>query len=243
MEQEHTQVFQEKSGEIKTLLKGIRQEDETVILAARENLDQINAKEKSTHGRVVTLLEKADPTAEAKDTDYVFISFVMKYMPVGLVGLLVAVVLSASMSSSASAFNALASTTLVDIYKRSVKRVASETHYLNMSRVFTIVWGLIAIFFATLASRMENLIQAVNILGSIFYGTILGIFVVAFYFKYIRAQAVFWAALLTQTLVIVIYWKSEIGFLWLNPIGCFLVIFFGLIFQVLFGRRDAVAVK
>ncbi|MBK0402486.1 sodium:solute symporter [Adhaeribacter sp. BT258] len=243
LEKEHTQVFQEKSHGIKSLLQGIRQEDETIISAAREDLDAIKAKEKSIHGRVVSLLEKADPTAEAKDTDYVFISFVMKYMPVGLVGLLVAVVFSASMSSSASAFNALASTTLVDIYKRSVKRVASETHYLNMSRVFTIVWGLIAIFFATLASRMENLIQAVNILGSIFYGTILGIFVVAFYFKYIKAQAVFWAALLTQTLVIIIYWKSEIGFLWLNPIGCLLVIFFGSVFQLLFGRKEMVIEK
>jgi Na+/proline symporter len=239
LETEHAQVFQEKSIGIQELLKGIHKEDEAAISAARENLNAIKDKEKSIRTQVVDLLEKADPRAEAKDTDYVFISFVMKYMPVGLVGLLIAVVFSASMSSSASAFNALASTTLVDIYKRTVNRVASETHYLNMSRVFTIAWGIIAVFFATLASQMENLIQAVNILGSIFYGTILGIFVVAFYFNYIKGQAVFWAAVLTQTLVIIIYWKTEIGFLWLNPIGCLLVIFFGTIFQVFFKSKSA----
>lgn len=237
LEQQHDQVFQEKSTQMQALVSGIQQDDEMAINAARENLATVKEKEKGIRKEVVGLLEKVNPGSETKDTDYVFISFVMKYLPVGLVGLLMAVVFSASMSSSASAFNALASTTVVDIYKRSVKPVATETHYLNMSRVFTIVWGLIAVFFATLASRMENLIQAVNILGSIFYGTILGIFVVAFYVKYIKAQAVFWAAVLTQILIILIYWKTEIGFLWLNPIGCLLVIFFGVIFQVFAGRN------
>jgi SSS family solute:Na+ symporter len=237
LEKEHTQAFQQKSVGISALLKGIQTEDETAVTAAREKLNAIGEKEKSIRTRVVALLKKADPGAETKDTDYVFISFVMRYMPVGLVGLLIAVVFSASMSSSASAFNALASTTLVDFYKRSFRPVANEMHYLNMSRVFTVMWGLVAIFFATIASQMENLIQAVNILGSIFYGTVLGIFVVAFYVKYIKAKAVFWAAVLTQTIVIVTYWKTDIGFLWLNPIGCLLVIFFGLIFQVFIGKE------
>jgi SSS family solute:Na+ symporter len=238
LEKEHDQVFGEKSGQMQALVKGIHREDNAAITSARENLQTIKEKEKGIRSKVVSLLEKVNPTGETKDTDYVFISFVMKYMPVGLVGLLMAVVFSASMSSSASAFNALASTTMIDIYKRNLKPVATERHYLNMSRVFTVMWGVIAIFFATLASRMENLIQAVNILGSIFYGTILGIFVVAFYFKYIEGKAVFFAALLTQLLVILIFWKTEIGFLWLNPIGCLLVIFFGSIFQYLFGERN-----
>jgi SSS family solute:Na+ symporter len=238
LEKEHDQVFGEKSGQMQALVKGIHREDNAAIISARENLQAVKEKEKGIRNKVVALLEKVNPAGETKDTDYVFISFVMKYMPVGLVGLLMAVVFSASMSSSASAFNALASTTMIDIYKRNLKPVATERHYLNMSRVFTVMWGVIAIFFATLASRMENLIQAVNILGSIFYGTILGIFVVAFYFKYIQGKAVFFAALLTQLLVILIFWKTDIGYLWLNPIGCLMVIFFGTIFQYLFGERS-----
>ena len=241
LEKEHQQTFNEKSAHINTLLQGIKTDDDKTVGEARQKLEIIREKEKGIRTGVKDLLKKMHPNDEPRDTDYVFISFVMKYMPAGLIGLLLAVIFCASMSSTSSELNALASTSLVDIYRRSVKKEASETHYLNMSRLLTVVWGLLAILFATLASRMENLIQAVNILGSIFYGTILGIFVVAFYVKYIKANAVFWAAVLAETFVIITYWKTDIGFLWLNPIGCLLVIFFGLIFQALIGRKEAIS--
>jgi len=152
-------------------------------------------------------------------------------MPTGIIGLLLAVIFCASMSSTASELNALASTSLIDIYKRSVRPMGSDAHYLSASKLLTVLWGVFAIVFATLASRLDNLIQAVNILGSLFYGTILGIFVVAFYLKSIKANAVFWAAVLAEALVIFIYVVSDIGFLWLNPIGCLFVIFLGYFFQ------------
>ncbi len=238
LEAQYSANFKEKNGQVQAMVQELHAGNEAGIEAARQSLNAIEKEGKSIRGEVKELLKKNNQKAEVKDTDYVFLTFVMQYMPVGLVGLLLAVIFSAAMSSTSSELNALASTSLVDIYKRSVRKEATEHHYLNMSRVLTIVWGLLAIFFATIASQLDNLIQAVNILGSIFYGTILGIFVVAFYVKYIGARAVFWAAVLAESLVILTYWKTDIGFLWLNPIGCLLVVFFGFIFQVLFGDKE-----
>ncbi|KAA9345570.1 sodium:solute symporter [Adhaeribacter soli] len=237
LEVKHQQNFQAKSEQVQVMVNALQAGNDTNVETARQSLNSIQEEGKSIRKEVKDLLKKANPNTEARDTDYVFISFVMQYMPVGLIGLLMAVIICAAMSSTSSELNALASTSLIDIYRRSVKKEASEKHYLNMSRLLTFAWGVLAIFFATLASRMENLIQAVNILGSIFYGTILGIFVVAFYFKYVKSNAVFWAAVLAELIVIATYVQTDIGFLWLNPIGCLLVIFFGFMFQVLFGRK------
>ncbi|WP_026464059.1 sodium:solute symporter [Adhaeribacter aquaticus] len=233
LEQTHHAIYKQKTKHIKALVKGIQSEDAGAIVNAKTNLNGFNKQEKEVRNQVKDLIKEVNPKAETRDTDYVFITFVMQHMPVGMIGLLLAVIFCASMSSTASELNALASTSLIDLYKRSVKEGGSDKHYLNMSKFFTVVWGCLAILFATLASQLDNLIQAVNILGSIFYGTILGIFVVAFYFKYIKANAVFWAAVVAETLVIFIYIRTEIGFLWLNPIGCLLVIFFGYLFQFL----------
>jgi uncharacterized sodium:solute symporter family permease YidK len=236
LETEHHRNFQEKSKQVKAMVEGLHTGDEVAVETARQHLSAIETRGKAIRTEVKGLLQTANPKAETKDTDYVFITFVMQYMPVGMIGLLLAVIFCASMSSTASELNALASTTVIDLYRRSVKPNGSDKHYLVMSRLFTLIWGMLAIFFATMASQLDNLIQAVNILGSIFYGTILGIFVVAFYFKYIRARAVFWAALLAETIVILTFWQTDIGFLWLNPIGCLLVIFFGYLFQAVQGR-------
>ena len=231
LETQHHLNFQDKREQVQAMVQGLQAGDEVAVETARTNLSAIETKGKAIRGEVKDLFKRANPKTEVKDTDYVFITFVMQYMPVGMVGLLLAVIFCASMSSSASELNALASTTVIDIYKRSVNATASDAHYLKMSKVFTVVWGILAITFATLASRLDNLIQAVNILGSLFYGTILGIFVVAFYIKYIKANAVFWAAILAELIIILIYIRTDLGFLWLNPIGCLLVIIFGALIQ------------
>ncbi len=187
------------------------------------------------------LIEKAAPAAETQDDDYIFITFVISFLPIGIVGLLLAVIFSAAMSSTSAELNALASTTTVDIYKRNFKKEGSETHFLNSSKIFTFLFGLAAIGFALLADLFDNLIEAVNILGSLFYGTILGIFLVAFFIKYIRAKAVFIAAIIAQTCIIVLYTLNrieliDIAYLWYNLIAPLLVVFFALLIESLGGK-------
>ncbi len=174
--------------------------------------------------KVKELIKKADAEAETNDKDYVFISFIMNHLPHGLIGLLLAVIFFAAMSSTSSELNALASTTTVDIYKRMFKKDGTEAHYLLASRVLTGMWGVIALCFALFGSLFENLIQFVNIIGSLFYGTILGIFLVAFYFKKIGANAVFIAAVITEIMVVIIYKMDVLPYLWLNVIGALGVI-------------------
>ena len=192
--------------------------------AAREGLKVAQARMDVLRKQAKALIKKAVPKAELKDSDYIFVSFVLKHLPHGLIGLLLAVILSAAMSSTASELNALGSTSIVDLYKRLLKPDASEEHIIKASKIATVFWGLVAVGFATFASLLDNLIQAVNILGSIFYGVILGIFLVAFFFKKIRGTPTFVGALMAQAAVVVLYLTSDIGFLWFNLIGCMLVI-------------------
>ncbi|PWI31573.1 sodium:solute symporter [Flavobacteriaceae bacterium LYZ1037] len=168
---------------------------------------------------------------ETNDKDYVFIHFILNNLPRGLIGLLLAVILSAAMSSTASELNALASTTSLDLYKRSMVPGKSETHYLKATKWFTFGWGILAILIACLAYLADNLIQLVNIIGSIFYGNVLGIFLLAFFFKYVRGNAVFVAALITQAIVIIGWWLDWMPYLWLNLFGCALVIAIAFILQ------------
>ncbi len=175
------------------------------------------------------LAKRAVPGAETKDTDYIFISFVTQWLPSGLIGLLLAVILAAAMSSTASELNALGSTTTVDFYRRILRPQATDAETLRASRLATIVWGIVAVGFASFASLLDNLIQAVNILGSIFYGTVLGIFLVAFGLKRISGSGVFWPAVISQLGVIALFFASDIGFLWYNVIGCMGVIVLALL--------------
>ena len=165
-------------------------------------------------------LKALNPRTETNDADYVFIGFVLRYLPHGIIGLLIAVIFCAAMSSSAAELNALGSTTVVDFYRRLLHPSASEGHYLLASKLCTALWGGVAISFALLANLVENLIQALNILGSIFYGSILGIFLVAFFLRFVRGSAVFVAALVSETLVLVLFYSTKIGYLWYNLIGC-----------------------
>lgn len=176
---------------------------------------------------------------KANDSDYVFITFVLQQMPHGLIGLLVALILAAAFSSLSSELAALGETSAVDFYSHVVRPGQSDAHNLKVARWLTGFWGLIAIAFALFANVVENLIQAVNILGSIFYGPVLGLFLVAFFLKWVHGTAVFWGALAAQALVLVLYFALSIGFLWLNPIGCALCIGFSMVAQVVLGRKHA----
>jgi len=193
-------------------------------------------KEQEKRSEIKELISETDPLLETKDSDYIFINFILNFLPTGVVGLLLAVILSAAMSSTAGELNALASTTVIDFYKRIFKKDGSERHYLNASKLFTMMWGFLAILFAVLAQLVDNLIQAVNILGSLFYGTILGIFVVAFVFKFIKSKAVLLAAIISEIFVLGLFYFSEIGFLLFNVIGCLLVVSIASILQLIIGK-------
>lgn len=185
--------------------------------------------EKQIRADAKALIVKTLPDAESNDRDYIFIRFILDFLPKGIIGLLITMILAAGMSSTASELNALASTTTVDFYKRILRRDGSPGHYVVASKAFTIMWGLIAMGFAAVGSLFENLIQFVNIVGSIFYGTVLGIFLAAFFLKKVTSASVFIAALIAQAVVLLCFWKTEIGFLWYNVIGCMGVIFISLI--------------
>ncbi len=239
LETKHDALFEEKQEAINTLITALQKEDEAIIATAQSKVKTLNEENKALRKEAKELILKAAPSAKVKDADYVFINFVVNYLPVGLVGLLLAVIFSAAMSSTASELNALATTTVVDIYRRSLVTDKDDRHYLNASKGFTVMWGLIALVFASTADLFENLIQAVNIVGSLFYGAILGIFAVAFFFKNVKSKAVFIAALIGELIVLIIfalnmYGYIEIAYLWLNMIGCVIVIVVSLLLQSIF---------
>ena len=193
---------------------------------------ELHKKEKKIRQNVKNISNEVGPSSiETNDLDYIFIFFILNYLPHGIIGLLLAVILSAAMSSTASELNALSTTTVIDIYKRNHNIKKSEKHYLKASKWFTVMWGLIAIIFASFGSLFENLIELVNLIGSIFYGTILGIFIVAFFFKQVKGNHVFYAACISQILIFIVYAFSEIGYLWLNFIGAIITIFLSNIFK------------
>jgi len=194
-------------------------------------IQELNTREINNRERAKELIKKADSTAETNDKDYVFIHFILNNLPRGLIGLLLAVILSAAMSSTASELNALASTTAMDLYKRNVKGKKNERHFVDASKWFTLAWGIMAILVACFASLFDNLIQLVNIIGSIFYGNVLGIFLLAFFIKFVKGNAVFVAAIITQLIVIIGWWLDWMPYLWLNLFGCALVMSIAVLLQ------------
>jgi Na+/proline symporter len=212
----------------------------------RKELVGLSSKEKDLRDRAKEIILKADSNSETNDKDYVFFHFILHYLPKGLIGLLLAVIISAAMSSTASGLNALASTSAIDIYKRNIKEEKSERHYVNVTKFFTLFWGIVAILFASIGTLFENLIQLVNIIGSIFYGTVLGIFLVGFYIKYVKAQAIFYSAVISQITIFIIYYfaifiypsgEEKLGYLWLNFIGAMLTIVLSIIIQTIIFRK------
>jgi len=204
---------------------------------ARAQLQSAAAETRRIRAEARQVIAQALPGTEARDADYVFLAFVVRYLPAGLVGLLVAVILCAAMSSSASELAALGSTSHIDLYKRAFRPDAQDggRRDLLISKGFTVLWGAVAIGFASFASLVDNLIEAVNIVGSIFYGTVLGLFVVAFFLKRVTATPVLVAALVAQTVVIALYFASDLGFLWFNVVGCAIVVLLAAIFEAMRG--------
>ena len=220
LQAEHRVAFAKKRVEVSRLAAALDAGDAPVIADARARLRTAAAGSEAIREKARKLIAAAVPRPEIHDGDYVFLSFVMANLPRGLIGLLLAVILCAAMSSTASELTALGGCTVVDFYRRSFRQEASDAHYLRVAKIATGVWGVLAVAFAGFASLVDNLIQAVNILGSLFYGTILGIFLAAFFFRRLRATPVFVAAIASEVLVIALWLWTKIGFLWFNVIGC-----------------------
>ncbi|MDG1729788.1 MAG: sodium:solute symporter [Algibacter sp.] len=234
LQKEQQQIFRDKQKIIEAFTNSENPEAAKYISAANAANDDIRQEARALIDKVS---DSQDIKVESNDKDYVFIHFILNNLPRGLIGLLLAVILSAAMSSTASELNALGSTTAMDLYKRNTSE-KTETEMVKASRWFTFLWGIIAIGVACVANLAENLIQLVNIIGSIFYGNVLGIFLLAFFFKFVKGNAVFIAALITQVTVIALYLLNEfeyinLPFLWLNFVGCIIVIAVAYVLQLL----------
>jgi SSS family transporter len=224
LDQQYTQAFEEKKIKANELVKAIDSKNQDQINHAQDQLKVADIQARIIRQNAIELMKKNNPKADENDTNYVFLSFVTQYLPRGLIGLLIAIIFLASMGSTASALNSLASTSVVDIYKRIINPGATDQNYLNASRLATVFWGVVCIGMALYASRIGNLLEAVNQLGSYIYGTILGVFIVAFYLKKINGTAVFIAAIITEAIICALGYFDAIAYLWLNAVGAILVI-------------------
>lgn len=223
LETQHIQIEEQKRT---ILLDGVQDHE-------RELIKELNTKDSALKVKAKEIISRADESIQTNDKDYVFIHFILNNLPHGIIGLLLAVILAAAMSSTASELNALASTTTIDIYKRNVSQGRSEGHYVAASKWLTLTWGILAIIVACVADLFDNLIQIVNIIGSVFYGNVLGIFLLAFFIRYVKGTAVFIAAIITQLIIFIIYFLDILPYLWLNLIGCAIVMFLAIFIQAL----------
>lgn len=237
LETRHMDVFHKKREVVEKMVAADQIGNKELVDQLGIQAMALNNQQKEIEGKVTNILQKVDADIYEKDSDYIFITFIMNYLPHGVIGLLIAVIFSAAMSSTASELNALGSTTTIDFYKRMINSKGDEKQNLFMSRLFTVLWGILALLFAVFASQLDNLIQAVNILGSVFYGPILGIFIVAFAVKFVKANAVFIATIISEVVIVALYFMTragtlELGYLWFNPIGALLVVFIAMIVQL-----------
>ena len=236
LQQRYDQAFATQRAAATSYVAALDHAEDGAEAAARSALRAAAAQTDALRDEAKRLVAAALPGAETKDADYVFIGFVTRYVPSGLVGLLIAVIFCAAMSSTASELAALGATSTIDLYKRLWERApTSDRHDLFVSKLFTVLWGAVAVSFATFAALLDNLIEAVNILGSIFYGTVLGLFVVGFFVRRVSATPVLLAALVAQALVIALFLTSSLGFLWYNVIGCGVVVAVSIVLEQLPG--------
>jgi SSS family transporter len=241
LETKYTTAFEQSKAKANDLVNAIDTKDATKIDQAQANLKLAEKEATNIRKEGISLMKKNNEKADIDDTNYIFLNFVTHYLPRGLIGLLIAIVFLASMGSTASALNSLASTSVVDIYKRSINPGATDKNYLLASRLATVFWGMVCIAMALYAGKMGNLLEAVNQLGSYIYGTILGVFVVAFYVKRVGGTAVFIAAAITEAIICIMGYFGSVAYLWLNPIGCILVILIALIINPFTGEKAKVA--
>jgi solute:Na+ symporter, SSS family len=242
IETEAARLFDEKNSATKSMVDAIRADDVQGIETSRQQLTGLIQQEQQLQSEVVGLIKTVNPAAETKSSDYIFITFITDFLPAGLIGLLLAVIFSGAMSSTSAELNALASTSVVDFYQRKIDPKASDRKLLRASRLFTLGWGLLAVWFAHMASLFENLIELVNILGSLFYGTILGIFLVAIFFKKVKGSAVFIAAIFAEAVIISLflldkYEVYKMAYLWYNLLGPAVVIAVSLLLQWLLPKK------
>nr|MBP8067788.1 sodium:solute symporter [Pedobacter sp.] len=240
---DYNQVFETKKQEVIKLDKALTADDKVAIDAQRIAVKQADEETKAIRTELTALMLKNDEKAAVNDNNYIFLSFVTEYLPKGLIGLLIAIIFLASMGSTASALNSLASTSVVDIYKRLINKEATDRQYVSASRWATIIWGVVCILMALFTSKIGNLLEAVNILGSFIYGTILGVFVVAFYLKNVGAKAVFTAAILAEIIVCICGFNEVVAYLWLNVIGCLLVVVLSLIVQKFMQKKAVPSIE
>ncbi len=224
LENEYLQIHQNKEISIQEMLQALDRDDSGEVRKQQSRILDAQSRAAKVREEAISLIKENNPESDGNDTNYIFLSFVMAFLPAGLIGMVLAAILSASMSSTAAELNALASTTVIDIYRRLIKKDGNDQHYLLVSKIVTIFWGGFAIFFALFANRLGSLIEAVNILGSLFYGTILGLFLVAFYLKKIGGNAVFISAIISEIFVLGLFFLTDIPYLWFNFIGCVTVI-------------------
>ena len=231
-------LSKQKKIQVNNLVEAIHNNNEPGITEFKQKLHTSDEQSKDLHKHATEIIKKVDPAADTNDTNYIFLYFVINYLPQGLVGLLIAVIFLSAWGSIAAALNSLASTTVIDIYQRFANKQQGDKNLVYVSKLSTFIWGVFCIGVAQFATDMGSLIEAVNILGSLFYGTILGIFLVAFYLKNIKGSPVFWAAIIAELLVITIYRMEIVSFLWLNVVGCAAVVFFGIILNQIKNERE-----
>ncbi|KPM33768.1 Sodium iodide symporter [Croceitalea dokdonensis DOKDO 023] len=236
----HEKLEQQKRMAQNDYSEALKLKDYNAIEQAKLNVVAVNKEERINREAAKALISEANEIVETNDKDYVFIHFILNNLPRGLIGLLLAVILSAAMSSTASELNALGTITALDLYKRNKKGEFTQKHYVSATKWFTLIWGIVAIGIACVANLFDNLIQLVNIIGSIFYGNVLGIFLLAFFFTYVKGNAVFIAAIITQIIILILYFtlifpydsgEEKLGYLWLNLIGCLLAIVIALFME------------
>jgi SSS family solute:Na+ symporter len=236
----YDQLQEQKKTVAIALTNARKTNQEAAVDIARTELQQIETKGKATREEMKNLIKKADPNADTNDTNYIFLRFVGDVLPTGLVGLIIAIIFLAAWGSIAAALNSLASCTMCDFHQKFSKKPLTEREEYRWSKIYTLLWGVFCMIIAFFAYNLGNsLIEAVNILGSWFYGTILGIFLVAFYLKQVKGNAVFIAAIISEVIVISVYYLDIISFLWLNVIGAVAVLLLSLIIQTLTGKEKA----
>jgi Na+(H+)/acetate symporter ActP len=232
----HTQAWQSRKDAALEYVTAL-DADETTRDQSALRLQDTESALKQVHRETQTYVSKSLSGPEMKDTDYVFLEFVLRTVPTGLIGLLIAVIMCAAMSSTASELSALGSTTTLDLFLKLRKSPLSEAQSLRWSKLFTALWGVVAIGFASFAALVDNLIEAVNILGSLFYGTSLGLFLVGFGLRWVRATAVLISACVAQSLVLYLFFATNLGFLWFNVIGSSCVVVLAVALQLVLPKR------
>jgi SSS family transporter len=240
LKNDYNTLHQQKLASLNGFVEALHSDNDAQIKTAKLQLNEAEQQLQACRKSATDLMLKHNPKADVNDSNYVFLTFVMNFLPVGMIGLIIAIIFLASMGSTASGLNSLAGTFVVDFYKRIIKKDNQVINYLKASRWVTFVWGVFCIVVALYASRLGNLIEAVNILGSLFYGTILGIFLVAFYVKYVHSQAVFIAACIAEVFIVIAWQLDLMAFLWLNVLGCLLVVVIAILLQFALSKKQSV---